>query len=224
MQVYRSLTLIIFSCLYFAAWLFINARWVKKENLHHLLLLVAAVVNVIFLTRGLYLAGELRENYLKAASGNFGSILLVRYLSFAGLAFLWLSIYSSMTVFRAAYSLQVTFSSLFNLTFLTIISNEFIQWMDFAGYKDQYKLGLSLICGAYALTLIFFGITKRKKHLRISAMVLFSITLLKLFFYDLASLSTISKTIVLVLLGILLLFASFLYNKYKDLLSGKEEV
>ncbi|MEJ7676785.1 MAG: hypothetical protein WKG06_02685 [Segetibacter sp.] len=53
-------------------------------------------------------------------------------------------------------------------------------------------------------------------------MILFSVTLFKLFFYDLASLSTISKTIVLVLLGILLLFASFLYNKYKDLLAGKE--
>ncbi|WP_026260480.1 DUF2339 domain-containing protein [Segetibacter koreensis] len=224
MEVYRSLTLIIFSCLYFATWLFINERWVKKESLHHLLLLMAAIVNVIFLARGLYLAGELRENYLKAASGNFGTILFVRYLSFAGLAFLWLSIYSSMTAFRAAYSLQVAFSSFFNLTFLTVISNEFIQWMDFAGYQNQYKLGLSLICGAYALTLIFFGIIKKKKHLRISAMVLFGITLLKLFFYDLASLSTISKTIVLVLLGILLLFASFLYNKYKDFLSGKEEV
>ena len=114
-------------------------------------------------------------------------------------------------------------SLLFNMTLLTLICNEFIHWMDIVGYKDQYKLGLSLIGGAYALALIFIGIIKRKKHLRISAIILFVITLGKLFFYDLSSLSTISKTIVLVLLGVLLLMASFLYNKYKDLLFNKEE-
>ncbi len=177
----------------------------------------------MFITRGLYLAGELRESYLsKPSSADFSSVISVRYLSLAALAILWLSAHKSMKIFNPGYSVQVAFSFLFNLTLLTVISNEFIQWMDVAGYQNQYKLGLSLICGSYALALVFAGIIKNKKHLRISAMVLFSITLLKLFFYDLVSLSTISKTIVLVLLGILLLFASFLYNKYKDLLSGKE--
>lgn len=95
--------------------------------------------------------------------------------------------------------------------------------MDLAGYSNQYKLGLSIICGMYALALIFAGIIRKKKHLRIGGMCLFGLTLLKLFFYDLASLSTISKTIVLLMLGILLLVASFLYNKYKDLLFTKEE-
>ena len=50
----------------------------------------------------------------------------------------------------------------------------------------------------------------------IGAMVLFGITLAKLFLYDIASLNTISKTIVFVSLGILLLVISFLYNKFKD--------
>lgn len=225
LNVFQSLTLIIFSCSYIAAWLFTNIRWVKKENLHYLLLLFLAVVTIVFITRGLYLAGELRENYLtRYSSIQLSSMLFVRYLLFAALAILWLCVQKAMLTFIASYSLQVGFSSLFNLTLLTVISNEFIQWMDFAGYQNQYKLGLSLICGGYALALIFIGIIKNKKYLRISAMVLFSITLLKLFFYDLASLSTISKTIVLVLLGILLLFASFLYNKYKDLLSGGGEI
>lgn len=222
LSIFQSRTLIIFSCIYAAAWL-INTRWIKKEKFFYLLFLLAAIVNVVFLTRGLYLSGELRENYLsKTSSAALGTILLVRYLSFAALAILWISARKSIKTFNPAYSFEVAFSSLFNLTLLTVISNEFIHWMDMAGYHNQYKLGLSLICGGYALALIFAGIIKKKKHLRISAMVLFSFTLFKLFFYDLASLSTISKTIVLVLLGISLLFASFLYNKYKDLLSGKE--
>lgn len=222
LPIFQSLTLIIYSCIYTALGLIIT-RWIKKEKFVYLLLLIAAIADVVFITRGLYLAGELRENYLsKSSSITFGSLLTVRYLAFAALAVLWGSALKSIKTIKPAYSFQVAFSSLFNLTLLTVICNEFIHWMDLAGYQNQYKLGLSLICGAYALALIFAGIIKSRKHLRISAMVLFSVTLFKLFFYDLASLSTISKTIVLVLLGITLLFASFLYNKYKDLLSGKE--
>ncbi len=218
----QSLSLIMFSCIYAAVWL-INTRWIKKEKFIYLLLFLAAIVDFVFLTRGLYLIGESRENYLsKTSSIAFGSLVAVRYLSFAALTILWISAHKSRKILKPSYIFHVAFSSLFNLTLLTVISNEFIHWMDIAGYQNQYKLGLSLICGSYALGLIFAGIVKKKKHLRISAMILFSVTLFKLFFYDLASLSTISKTIVLVLLGILLLFASFLYNKYKDLLAGKE--
>jgi uncharacterized membrane protein len=90
--------------------------------------------------------------------------------------------------------------------------------MDIFKSEQSYKLGLSILWGLYALYLIAYGIWKKKKHLRIGAIVLFAITLLKLFFYDISSLDTISKTIVLVSLGALLLIISFLYNKYKKLI------
>ena len=67
--------------------------------------------------------------------------------------------------------------------------------------------------------LIVLGIWKKKKHLRVGAIALFGITLVKLFFYDIAYLDTIAKTIVFVALGVLLLIISFLYNKYKHVIS-----
>jgi uncharacterized membrane protein len=78
--------------------------------------------------------------------------------------------------------------------------------------------------GLYSLTLIVLGIVKKKTHLRVGAIALFALTLVKLFFYDIADLDTISKTVVFVSLGILLLIISFLYNKYKDLIFEKVEV
>ena len=210
--------------MYLASWLLVNVRFIKSDKFSYFLLILSAVANVVFLTRGLYITGELREMYLSKPSSVAVSLLLFyRYISFIALAILWLSARKSFKAFNSSYLLQVIFSCLFNLTLLTLISNEFINWMDLAGFKNQYKSGLSLIGGAYALALIFAGIIKNKKYLRISAMILFGVILFKLFFYDLASLSTISKTIVLVLSGILLLVASFFYNKYKDLLAGKEE-
>ena len=93
--------------------------------------------------------------------------------------------------------------------------------MDLAGSNQSYKLGLSILWGVYALLLIALGIWKKKKYLRVGAIVLFSITLIKLFFYDISSLNTIAKTIVFVSLGVLLLIISFLYNKYKHIISDE---
>ena len=50
----------------------------------------------------------------------------------------------------------------------------------------------------------------------------FGLTLLKLFFYDIAHLGTLPKTVVFIALGILLLIISFLYNKYRQALFGEE--
>lgn len=58
--------------------------------------------------------------------------------------------------------------------------------------------------------------------MRVGAIVLFGITLIKLFFYDISHLNTIAKTIVFVSLGVLLLIISFLYTKYKYLISEDE--
>jgi len=91
--------------------------------------------------------------------------------------------------------------------------------MDIAESTQSYKLGLSILWGIYSLLLIALGIWKKKKYLRIGAISLFGVTLIKLFLYDIKYLDTISKTIVFVLLGILLLIISFLYNKYKHIIS-----
>jgi uncharacterized membrane protein len=93
--------------------------------------------------------------------------------------------------------------------------------MHFAGAENSYKLGLSILWGFYSLFLIVLGIWKNKKYLRIGAIILFSVTLLKLFLYDIAHLETIAKTVVFVSLGILLLIISFLYNKYKHVIANE---
>jgi uncharacterized membrane protein len=71
--------------------------------------------------------------------------------------------------------------------------------------------------------LIILGIWKKKKYLRIGSIILFGITLLKIFLYDLSDLDTISKTIVFIVMGSLMLIVSFLYIKYRSVLFGEEE-
>lgn len=218
---YQQLSLLVYSFLYFAVWFNLNVQFFKSKTATNLLLIPASICVLIFLLGGLNTIGELRENYVAARSQyHHPSLLmiLVRYICFTALAILiWNAWRAVKSTGKRNDSLRI-FSTFFNITLLAVICSEFVNWMHLAGYQNQYKLGLTIIWGLYALVLIFAGIKNKQKHLRISAIILFGTTLLKLFFYDLSSLPTISKTIVLLILGVILLVVSFLYNKYKAII------
>ena len=219
---YKILSEIIFSQVYTCVWLFLNRLYVKEKNLAGVLISITLVSILILLTDGLNVIGDIRQYYLDLHRGDGMWMLGVRYICFIFLGLQIILLRKIQVTYFNLPDAERIYETLLNTVLLTIICNEFIHWMDVCGYNNQYKLGLTIICGVYALLLVTFGIIKKKKHLRISAISLLGATLIKLFFYDLVSLSTISKTIVLIILGVILLIASFLYNKFKDTLFGDE--
>lgn len=223
--IFRQVNLIIFSLFFVVMLLLVNKVWVKSNYVGQVLGVFGILCVFFFVTMGLNLLGTLRQNYLSLQLRGLSPtvwMLSIRYVCITLLALLFFVALRSITNMTVGEG--KLFSLLFNATLLTVICNEFVHWMDVSGYQNQYKLGLSLIWGVYALALIFAGIKYRKKHLRLASIVLFSATLYKLFFYDLSSLPTISKTIVLVILGIILLLVSFLYTKYKHIILGDDEL
>lgn len=96
---------------------------------------------------------------------------------------------------------------------LTLLSAELVNICYLLGYSDGYKLALSIFFGLCSLALVYFGLVKKMKHIRIEGIVLFAFALLKLFFHDISHFSTISKTIVFMSMGVLLLVVSFVYQK-----------
>lgn len=75
------------------------------------------------------------------------------------------------------------------------------------------KIAMSIYWGILSLIIVYLGLIKNIKYLRITGIVIFATTLLKIFFIDLTHLSTFAKSIVFVAMGILLLVASFFYQK-----------
>src|SRR5690606_11323963 len=152
---------------------------------------------------------------------------LIRYLLFTCVAF---GIYTLFRYVKQEFmnplnkSLKFLAEFVLYVAVLCFLSNELITWLDLAGNKGVFKLRLSIVWGFYALVCIYLGIFKRRKYLRIGAIVLFAITLLKLLFYDISGMNTLSKIIVFISLGVLLLIISFLYNKFKDRISEDEKV
>jgi hypothetical protein len=219
---YNNISIIDYSLLFFSILSLVNTRKFKSSLLGSINQVINTIVVGLFLTIGLYTIGELRDSYLGQLNTeyfyrgwwNIG----IRYISFVFLGLILFSIKDFISKRIIEMDLNMEFDFVLHITILTVLSNELINWMDIFKSEQSYKLGLSILWGLYALYLIAYGIWKKKKHLRIGAIVLFAITLLKLFFYDISSLDTISKTIVLVSLGALLLIISFLYNKYKKLI------
>jgi hypothetical protein len=79
------------------------------------------------------------------------------------------------------------------------------------------KTGYPILWGILAFVFLIIGIRKRIKNLRIVALSLLGITILKLFLFDISNASETGKIIAFILLGILILIISFVYQKLKVL-------
>jgi len=79
------------------------------------------------------------------------------------------------------------------------------------------KTGFPILWGILAFVFLIIGIKKQVKTIRIIALSLLGLTILKLFLYDISNISETGKIISFILLGILILIISFVYQKIKVL-------
>lgn len=214
---------LIYSMAFLAVLSLVNCVKVKNRTFGIVIMVLNTLTIIVFLTQGLYNLSDLRAAYIDRLNDPYHTItswnLGIRYLSIIVLAaFVYLSYRLMMQEFMKPLkkSLRIAGQLALHLIVLWVLSSELLHCMDLVGSDKTYKLGLSILWGCYALLMIIIGIWKRKSYLRIGGMVLFGITIVKLFFYDISQLNTIAKTIVFVSLGVLLLISSFLYNKFKD--------
>jgi len=199
----------------------------KQKSFVKINLGLNALAIAFFLMVGLYEISELRQSFIHHDDSSTFNVdwfhVGIRYVSFLLLSMALFATYRLIRESNINKDLRKIFDILFYLTLLWVASSELLNWMDLGGNGESYKLALSILWGSYSLIIIGLGIWKKKKYLRIAAIGLFAVTLAKLMFYDIAHLDTISKTIVFVSLGVLLLIISFLYNKYKYIIADEPE-
>lgn len=75
------------------------------------------------------------------------------------------------------------------------------------------QMGLSLLWTVYATALVLTGMRRGRQGLRYQGLVLFGITIIKVFFFDLGYLSGIYRVASSFALGVLLLVVAFIYQK-----------
>jgi uncharacterized membrane protein len=224
---FKAIWILNYSLLFFSLLSVLNTQKMRNKKLAYTSIALSTLALVLFLSLGLYMLSELRDTYLSQNLSEYyhrGVFnLIIRYISLLFAALSLGTIYLQMKKLLNTKFYSIAFDALLFTSLVWILSSELINWMDISESGQSYKLGLSILWGSYSLLLIIYGIRKHKKHLRIGAISLVTITLVKLFFYDISQLSTIAKTIVFVSLGILLLIISFLYNKYKNSISEEDK-
>lgn len=211
------IAVLVYSELFFASLILLNHYVFKKTAAAFSFVVINLLVIAVTLSFGLIILGELRESFLNASDTRYyhgGLLVAVRYSVVLSCGY---SLYSMITGIKDI-AIKMDFKAeaeiVVAIAVLILLANELINWLDLAGFENSYKLGLSILCGSYSLGMIIFGIFMKKKHFRIFAMVLFGLTLIKLFVYDLTTLDTLSKTLIFILLGVLLLVMAYLYNKF----------
>ncbi len=210
---FKTIWVINYTLFFLAVLSFVNIKKIKNEFFGYINLGFNLLILIIFIVQGLFVLRKLGNLFMQDRVGSYA--IGIRYISYFFVVLLLVITYRYIREKFIKINLKVVFDGVLHFTILCLLSSELIHWFSMASNAASDKLGLSILWGSYALFTIVLGIWKKKQYLRIGAIALFGITLVKLFFYDIAHLTTIAKTIVFVSLGVLLLIISFLYNKYK---------
>lgn len=112
-----------------------------------------------------------------------------------------------MLVFTALYLLSADLDTLGIL--ITRSQNALLQ---------TQRTGYAVLWGLSSFILMIIGMKKKVKFVRILSLALFAITIVKLFVFDIKDISEAGKIIAFILLGVLLLIISFMYQKVKKLI------
>lgn len=130
---------------------------------------------------------------------------------------------SSWTVYlwaMCAYLVVLASQELDHL--MVLVNHEPGQSMMGALHKAR-RAGYPILWGVGSFLFMWYGMRNKLKMVRIIALVLFGITLVKLFLFDLRGISEGGKVAAFICLGVLLLVVSFMYNKLKGLFVDDSE-
>jgi uncharacterized membrane protein len=105
---------------------------------------------------------------------------------------------------------------------LFVAANFFTVWLlsaEVINYFDT-SMALTLLWAIYAVLLLVVGMVKQWRPVRLWALVLLAVPVLKLFVYDVFTLKLLYRIIAFVGLGVLLLISAYLYSRYNKSIRG----
>lgn len=116
--------------------------------------------------------------------------------------------------------LVIYFSRECNYLYVSLLAKP----LNFNIYNAQYaKAGLTIVWALFSFVIMWLGMKYKYKTLRIISLSIFTIALLKLFLLDISNISEGGKIAAFIMLGILLLVISFMYQRLKKIIIDNEE-
>ena len=186
---------------------------------------------------GLYL-GNINTNHevsLALLQKNNGSLFSAHWISIVLLIWLLvdLVIYFKKAEDKNWSSYLPAFTWLSAVGIILLLSAEMYQlnlWTNFEKGTEwiwwenlYYKAGLSILWSICSFIMMWLGMHFKFRPLRIISLSLFTLTLVKLFIYDIRNIPPGGKIAAFILLGVLLLTVSFMYQRLKRIIIDDAE-
>jgi len=229
-QKYHILWAMIYTSVFTGAVSLINLLKYKDRTLAYIGWCMNFLCLIAFLTGGLLILKSLRQTGMVFDPSGATMMTVWNYafhyvvMTFVVLQIVLLYIYRKSNLlpelrdvnywlFHAA--VLVTLSAmLMHLVVITHLQNyEFYQ-------RHVQRLGYTILWGVYSMGLIVYGILRKQKQLRIIAITLFGLTIAKLGL-DAISMEQGPRLVVFIIIGVILLTVSFMYQKFRPLLFGE---
>jgi uncharacterized membrane protein len=106
--------------------------------------------------------------------------------------------------------------SVLGLLSLFVITNVEVSSLFYTYANFLRFVAVSTLWALFGIVLMFFGLKRDNPFIRKTSIAIFAITIGKVFFFDIAEMSASYKFISFIILGIILIFASYLYRQFKQ--------
>lgn len=152
----------------------------------------------------------------------YGSFIAERWLASVGLLmaiFLVAKLARSLEEFdiKAGENNTIILYTVFTVLLFIVLNVEVSSF--FGDYVPQARFAsISVLWALFSIGLMILGFAKRLAAVRRVSLILFAVTIVKVFLADMARVSTPFRIISFIVLGIMLIGASYLYHKYKVLI------
>jgi uncharacterized membrane protein len=107
-------------------------------------------------------------------------------------------------------------AAVFGLYAASLLILQLFEWAPGAGVHASFERGhtaVSALWGVVGLVLVYAGLVRGWRTFRIAGLALFAVSLAKLFLYDLANLSSVTRALSFLAVGAIFLVAGFFYQR-----------
>lgn len=234
----------------FVAFLLFFAEKLKKKNIEKVVLLISCISIFLFIGKLYEIpSNEIVQNLVLSMDSNYAfyfHYIILGCLSYFGFQLftktstvfhikptqskwlLWLFVFAVVYTLSNEIMIHGLHFSDINATISEVetLDQEYLKYnlveTKISEIKTQIiKIGYPILWGVFSFVFLIIGIKKQWKILRIIALSLLGVTILKLFVYDIKNVSETGKIIAFILLGVLILIISFVYQKIKKLVNDE---
>lgn len=173
------------------------------------------------LSQGILALSVLVLAVVSLKSDSLSPVLNMRFLSFlwiVGILAFQLKMRAKLAEKGFSKVEQYVYASVIVLLLLEMVSVEV--WTSSYSFPSLQQLALSITWLLFAVVLLTVGIWKKWKKIRLAALAILGVTICKIFLFDLSFLDTIYRIISFIVLGVILLATSYVYQRNKHWFKG----